>query len=59
MNNSDHKKRQLANVRNYRSKHKRYDYYPSKEAQAVIEENSALSNCSVGVIDALIMNYRK
>ena len=57
MNESDHKKRQQDNVNNYRKAHKRFDYYPSRDALAVIEQNSALSNCVAGVIDALILNY--
>lgn len=44
-------------VQRYRAQHRRIDYAPSADAQALIERHlaSGLDNCTAGVIDRLIV----
>ena len=48
------------NVRRYRTKHRRIDYYPGPGIMAVIEKHfGTLDKCWVGVIDRLIVAGHK
>ena len=48
-----------ARVQKYRAKHRRFDYVPSPEALAAIEQHTGLDNCIAGILDQLILAGNK
>ena len=44
----------MVNMRAYRAKHRRLDYYPSPAALEAIARHRHISNCVAGVLDYLI-----